>query len=680
MSTEKSRLAKTLESQLTESDTSMFEVGEQRERNHRYYSLQPIGNEVRGKSHYISPDVLDSVENKKALFKETFLTGRQVVRFKATGNQPPHEADAKTAYAEMMLQKNNKERLFRDGWHDAFVAKRMVVLATWKDDTRSSTLTIEGANQQQVMQLIAQEQNVVRVKQSGLQQVQPGVYAGELELEVDASYVDIELLQPERYYRDPNADYPESALWNTYEEDIGKGDLINRGYDPEQVEGLSMDYRYRSEEEDSSRKAHDRSWTRRRQHKRTEEQETVTYYRTWTWLDLEEQDDSLTDDIEGDISGIRLWEIHWAQGEILRWADGTVAVREVFDCPFFDWTEYKISHAEHGLADADIVAHTQKTQSTLKRLVIDNQQMRNSSRYEAQIGALKNPRDLLDNKIGGVVWSRKIGSVAALATPELSPMTMGIIGMLQQDNDKRSGMSDLAKGMNTDAVRYQNAEGLIDKLSAGGSRRVTGGARDWAQTFLVPLCQFIVRLGMENDKSQRLLEVGGRMIPIAPSQWRDSELNMAVAKALTPEEGQRFAQMMLMLHSTMSQDPQMQMLYGVSQKHALFDDIFDAIGVDDTTRYMMRPDSPEFQQAMVSMQQNQQQQAQKQEELRQFQMGLMMSGDRRLWEEFNWKVTNEMDDNNREDRKLDHQMVIDEEELDIERNQKRAANIGGGHS
>jgi hypothetical protein len=185
---------------------------------------------------------------------------------------------------------------------------------------------------------------------------------------------------------------------------------------------------------------------------------------------------------------------------------------------------------------------------------------------------------------------------------------------------------------------------------------------------------------MENDKSQRLLEVGGRMIPIAPSQWRDSEMNMAVAKALTPEEGQRVAQMMLMLHSTMSQDPQMQMLYGVSQKHALFDDIFDAIGVDDTTRYMMRPDSPEFQQAMVSMQQNQQQQAQKQEELRQFQMGLMMSGDRRLWEEFNWKVTNEMDDNNREDRKLDHQMVIDEEELDIERNQKRAANIGGGHS
>ena len=64
-------------------------------------------------------------------------------------------------------------------------------------------------------------------------------------------------------------------MWNTFEEDIGRGELVLRGYDQDMVEGLSLDYRFRSEEEDSSRKAHDRSWTRRRQHKRVGEQETV---------------------------------------------------------------------------------------------------------------------------------------------------------------------------------------------------------------------------------------------------------------------------------------------------------------------------------------------------------------------------------------------------------------------
>jgi hypothetical protein len=43
-------LVKKLESQINESDTSLFAVGEQRERNHRYWSLQPLGNEQPGRS------------------------------------------------------------------------------------------------------------------------------------------------------------------------------------------------------------------------------------------------------------------------------------------------------------------------------------------------------------------------------------------------------------------------------------------------------------------------------------------------------------------------------------------------------------------------------------------------------------------------------------------------------
>ena len=671
------RLAYTLEAQLTESDTSMFEVGEQRERNHRYYALQPLGNEMRGKSAYISPDVLDSVENKKALFKETFLTGRQVVKFKTTtGN--PMEADAKTAYVEMMLQRNQKSRLFRDAWHDAFVAKRMVVLAEWRAESRTVDLDISGANQQQVMQLMAmQQQNgtIIGVDQTGAQQ-QGGMFVGSLEIEFDDSYVHLELCQPERYYRDPNASYPEDAMWNTYEEDIGRGELIMRGYDPEVVQALSLDYRFRSEEEDSSRKAHDRSWTRRRQHKRTKEQETVTAYRTWTWLNMLEHDPEIAEELGVEDEYLRLWEIHWSQGTILRWQDGSLAIKEVEDVPFFEWCEYKVAHAEHGMADADIVSHTQRTQSILKRLIIDNQNMRNSSRYEVLVGGLKNPRDLLDNRIGGIVWAKRQGAVTPLPAPELSPLTMSVIQMLQMDGDKRSGLSDLAKGMNSDAVRYQNAEGLIDKLTTAGNRRVMTAARDWAETFLVPLCQYIVRLGMDNDNNQTQLEVGGRVIPVAPSQWIDTENNMAVAKALTPDEGRTHAQMLLMMHTTMAQDPQMAMLYGVPQRHALLDEVFDAIGVDDTSRYMMRPDSPEFQQAMQQQAMQQQQMQQLQKQMQEFQQRLLMSSDRREWEKLQLDATDKMADNVRDDDELAHKKDIDWVEVDIERQQQRQAAIG----
>ena len=74
-------LIKTLTSQVTESDSSMFGQKDQMERNLQYYTLEPLGNEQKGRSHYVSPDVHDYVESKKALFSQTFLANRQVVKF-----------------------------------------------------------------------------------------------------------------------------------------------------------------------------------------------------------------------------------------------------------------------------------------------------------------------------------------------------------------------------------------------------------------------------------------------------------------------------------------------------------------------------------------------------------------------------------------------------------------------
>jgi hypothetical protein len=132
------RLINVLESQINESDVSNSEVGEQRQRNHRYYSLQPLGNEQKGRSQYISPDVLDSVEDKKSLFAETFLSGRRVVKFTANDEGDKLEADKRTAYVEEVFNRNRMYDLMRDSWHDAFVAKRCVFLVEWRDKKRAT--------------------------------------------------------------------------------------------------------------------------------------------------------------------------------------------------------------------------------------------------------------------------------------------------------------------------------------------------------------------------------------------------------------------------------------------------------------------------------------------------------------------------------------------------------------
>ena len=231
-------LVKILESQLTESEASNYEVGEQRERNHRYYTLQPLGNEVDGRSQYISPDVLDSVEAKKAFFSETFFSGRKVVKFSPMGANDQMEADKRTAYVNMQLERNESFCMFRDGWHDAFVAKRMSVCAHWNPATEDVVINIKGADQNQINQIIQQQGVVVDADTQGLkpdaqQQMQqpqmpqqpgqqpqqpgqqpqqpPATFSGQVRVSLDVGYVDLKLIQPERVFRDPNATYIMSA-------------------------------------------------------------------------------------------------------------------------------------------------------------------------------------------------------------------------------------------------------------------------------------------------------------------------------------------------------------------------------------------------------------------------------------------------------------------------------------
>lgn len=676
-------LARILEDQVLESESGSWEVSEQRERNHRYYALDPLGNEIKGRSHYISPDVLDVVEGKKAIFAETFLSSRDVVRF--TECPYPGEASQKTAYANRTFKRNQYQRLFRDGWHDAFVAKRMVVLAEWHETTKEQTLELQNAMAPMVTQQLQQMPGLRDVDDSQIQvshqQTVQGpvpMLNGELTLILDDSYAKLKLIQPERYFRDPNVAYGDEGMWQTVEEELSRGYLISRNYDRDQIMGLPSEYRFRRTQEDIARKKFDQSWRQGRTTSRVDAQETLAFYRTFTWLDNFDGEtfEGLDLDFEPG-EGFELYEIHWCQGEILRWAapeveegqepqPGNHAVRKVPETGVFEWSEMKISHAENGMCTADVVAHNQKTTSSLKRLIIDNQQMVNTSRTLAlSNGGIKNPRDLLDNAIGSTIWAKRPDAVTQLATPMLSPLTMDVLAMMSADKDDRGGLSGLAKGMNTDAIKYQNADNMIDRLTTAGQRRVTMACRDFATTWLIPISQYIIHLAMRNDKGQMPMEVAGQQTMISPQQWQDEDLAMDVAVALTSDEGQRMAQQLLMLNQMLGQDQQMALSYGAVQKHAMYDMIFDMLGITDTTPIMLSPKDPQYGQMAQQQAQAAQAAQAKQDQMMQVQMGLGAAQAESLQantqlgaKKFSWDQTNDMADNLREDQKLELERIV----------------------
>lgn len=667
-------LLKILEQQREESDSSLFENRDQMRRNMEYYAALPFGDEQAGRSRYVSPDVHDAVESFKALFRETFLSSRDVVRFVSDGSTSGEEAIAKTKYVNRAFDAAGKAQMFSDLWHDAFVCKRGSILVERVPDPQDVEIPVDGAPYEMVQAQLAQMGNVVSVDESDvtaevIQSIDPmtgqiaqnTVLRGTIRAVIDEEKWSFTVMEPERYLRDPQAATIEDSMWCIYMDFIPRGTLIRRGYDRDQIEGLSTETRYNTNEIDQSRKAFDHSDDRKQRQSRHDEQENVTVYKTWTWLNL-----SKIPDYDMAADEVRLYEVHWVKDEILKWADGNLAIREVDEVPIFEWSQLRIPHAESSMCVADLVAHNQRAKSQLQRAIINNQNIRNSTRFEAVPEQMYDPAQLIDNTLGGVVFTESIGSVAPLATPELSPLTFQALQMIDLDNERRSGMNSLAKGMNTDALRYQNAADMVDRLTNAAKTRPMGAARDFAETFLIPLCKYLVRKAMEVDFSQSTVESGGKQIVIAPQSWQSDASEMKVVAALTPQEAEDQAQKLLTMHQLISADPLLSQLYGIQQRHAVIDEVFEAMGISDTTKYLMRPDSPEFrqqQQIQEQMQQAQQMQAMQMAQM-QAQMQQMML-ELEYTKEANRQL-DRMEDNTREDFKARLDERQGDRKLDIE--------------
>jgi hypothetical protein len=678
MTGELRNLVTVLDQQIVEADTRNTETGSQRERNHVYYSMGAIGNEQTGRSHYVDPAVMDTVESKKAFFRETFFSGRKPVKFRPTENESQQQADAKTAYVERQLENNNWFQVFRDCLHDAFVAKRCVLHVEWEEDEDATILQAVQAQPQHIQWQIQQVNDVIDVDMEAVQQNPDGTLTGNIRLIADGSRVKLRLIAPEKYYRDPYAAYPEDCAYCCFADEVTRSELLRQGIDPAQIDTLSSEYRHRSDEEDNARKAHDSSWTRMRKYSRSDELELITTYWTYSWLDLSQYMDGAPEEP-------RLYKIRWAKNEILRYADEDgetrYAIDEVSEMPFFEWSQYKISHAANSMCDADVLAPLQKQLSTFKRLIIDNQQMANTSRWLAQEGGVRDMRSLLDTTIGGVVRVRSPDAVAPLPVPPLSPAAMAAVEMLETDKESRSGNTRLSKGMNKDAMSEQNASSMIERLTNSANKRIAGEARDFAESFLVPVMRHIYKLGVRHDYRTYQLEVAGKQMQAAPQQWSEPAPHAEVAVALTPDESAKRAMSLLQLHQMMSMDPMVGQLYGITQKHAMFDELFDLFGVTDASRFLMSPDSPEFLQSQEQMLAQQQQEQQQLMAQQMFQQQLMQSADTREWKRVEQDQQKNMvdfaniaSDNEREDEKLDHTKVYDFAKLGVERSKVAKSN------
>ena len=584
-------------------------IGEQRDRAHRYYYGEPLGNELKGRSHHVSRDVFDAVESTKALMLDTFTADRNVCVFQPeTINdiQKAREATAWTNY--LFYRQNNGFRILHDTIHDGLVSKLGIVKRWWDERIIFVEESFSGINEPQFITLANQpDAEITEVEQTVIQEamvdpmtgvaVSPAIttFSGKLKRRVDRSQVRMENIEPERFFVSARATSVDEADFVSYRSEVEIGELLEDGYDEEKLSMLDEEMdTYR----DSlvGRDSFDELSAERHMRDDHPNRRYVTIYESY----------------------LRIYDPETKTRQTLKVIHSrrTILDTEVVEKhPYRAWCPYPIPHKAIGMSLADVVMDIQKSQSSLKRSVIDNAFMTNTTRWLANLSLVRNPRDLIDNRVGAVIDINAMDPSAVvqpLNVPQISSQVFTTMEVLEQEKEQRSGSSRMSKGLDSDVVSKQNSSDLITRYMNASNRRTMVMARHFAESFLMPLMYDLYRLSKENDTRAQMIQLGDQYVEITPSELAD-RTEMTVAVALTPEARAAEARTLMMLDQMFTanpNDPTVGGMYDKPQRYALLADALDLMGLKGGMRYLESPMTPEHQQKVQQAEQQAEQQKQ----------------------------------------------------------------------
>jgi len=207
-------------------------------------------------------------------------------------------------------------------------------------------------------------------------------------------------------------------------------------------------------------------------------------------------------------------------GLIILTKDGKPAVECVDEPGFVSICPIPSSHKLVGLSLADLTMDLQLIKSTLIRQMIDNAFLSNWPRIEvADDGVNENTYDdLLTLRPGGVVRSRRIGSIQPMMIPFTADKSFPLVEYLDQTQEVRTGVARHNQGINPDDLN-KTATG-VSLLQQAAAQRVELFARIFAHG-VEQLMRGVMRLVRKHQQQERIIRVTGDWMRVNPREWRE---------------------------------------------------------------------------------------------------------------------------------------------------------------
>jgi hypothetical protein len=545
-------------------------LSREREVVQQYYNGTKPARQHQGSSTYISSDVYDSVEMMKAQLLETFATGHEIVKFTPVGPEDVESARIATAYTgHMVFDRNDGFGICNDVIHDGLTARVGVVKYYWDKSYDESEEEFEDLPYEQVEALTSDPE--VDELEAEVDE-ETGLFSGTLKRKRDCSKVCIDVLPPEEFLIEERANTIEEADIASHRTLKTRSDLLKAGYpeskvsqvpfDEDQTIEFSPDYQTR-------REATQGNFSLGNDQQQPELQRCLLYE---TYIRIALEKDKIA----------RLYRIVHAGKQIFE-------IEQVDNKPFRAFVPLPIPHMFYGNNYANRVVPHQTARTALTRSVLDHASITNNPRLQVLKGGLLNPRELLDNRLGGLVNVNRPDAITPMQQAPLNPFVFEILGMVKENREETTGITSLSQGLNKDAVSKQNSEALIDKMVTVSQQRQKIIARNFGK-FLKELWIEVYRLIIENEDKERIFEYAGNHVPVNPSSWIQRK-DVQVSLHLGYGEEEKEAGKLVALYHNLAQDPAIAPMFSSTKRHRLIQDATAKNGIKNIDDYLERPEN-----------------------------------------------------------------------------------------
>lgn len=557
-------------------------VADERSKNTSYYHSDPFGNEVSGRSSFVTSDVLDTIESMMPDFMEIFAGSAQPCEFSPTGPEDEDAAEQATAWcAHVWNVDNDGFMLTYDAIKDALLNKNGFISICPKEDEEVKTTFLENVNSLGLQQL--EEDDEVDIVAATEKEVPPDLaqmipdgilYDVRLERRQPRKRLEITVIPPENMLISPRATgFEEQPMIGAkYEKTVSE--LLDEGYDEDIVKNAAGFDEQNYDAEVQARFRDDSVVGM------GGFPETKLTKKAWVYY--------LFFHCDWDNDG----RAEYRQVVCIGPKKEILSNEAVDDHIFVDFTPIRMPHRVFGVAVADLVRSFQYLRSTVWRQLLDNMYLVNNGR--ALINERVSMEDWLTNRPGGAVRVRGLQGVGEAYTPivtaPLGNMAIPLLELINSDKEARTGETRYNQGLDAESLN-KTARGMNLVLGQSQRRKLLV-ARLLAEGFKKAFKK-ILKFSVAHMDRKRMIRLRGEMVEVDPRSW-NADMDVTVTVGLGHGTQQEKVQMAMMRLSLMEKVIQYQggidgPFITAPQVHKHLEDVYIASGARSSETYVTKP-------------------------------------------------------------------------------------------